>query len=263
MEATTMELLANLSLTELVTYQWINNVSRYLLIAGLSYLILWKWGFAYFKNRFLYSELPKKKDLQREFIYSVLSTAIFLIPTVIIVSAKELHLFQVYLKIGDRGLSWYLLSFVLVFFFHDTYFYWTHRLMHHQRLYKYFHKIHHLSVNPSPFAAFAFHPLEAMVEAGVFLLIPLILPVHWSVVFLFSLFSLFMNVYAHIGFGLFKPERIRRFPLNLASHSTHHSWHHRFQKGNYGFYLQFWDRAMGTWKGELPKAAPSHSHLDC
>ena len=112
MEATTMELLANLSLTELITYQWINNVSRYLLVAGLSYLILWKWGFDYFKNRFLYSERPKKKDLQREFKYSVLSTAIFLIPTLIIVSAKELHLFQVYSKIGDRGLSWYLISFV-------------------------------------------------------------------------------------------------------------------------------------------------------
>ncbi|MBA2405989.1 MAG: sterol desaturase family protein, partial [Bdellovibrionales bacterium] len=82
--------------------------------------------------------------------------------------------------------------------------------------------------------------------------IPLLMPVHWSVLVLFTLFSLFMNVYGHLGFSLFRPEKIRAFPLNLLSHSTHHSWHHRFQRGNYGFYLQFWDKVMGTWKGELP-----------
>jgi lathosterol oxidase len=247
-----MELLANLSLPELMALQWANNLTRYFLIAGMTYLIFWKWGFKYFKHRFLYSEMPKQSEMRREIKYSILSTAIFLLPTVLIVLTKEFGLFQVYQKIDERGMSWYLFSFGAVFFLHDTYFYWTHRLMHHRLLYKYFHKTHHLSVNPSPLAAFAFHPLEAMVEAGIFVLIPLLIPVHWSVLILFTLFSLFMNVYGHLGFSLFKPERIRKFPLNILSHSTHHSWHHRFQRGNYGFYLQFWDRVMGTWKGELP-----------
>ena len=258
-----MELLANLSLTELLTYQWVNNLTRYFLIAGLTYMIFWKWGFSYFKDRFLYSEMPNKKDLQREFKYSVLTTMIFLIPTIIIVTTKEFGLFKIYLKIDERGLAWYLISFAVVLFIHDTYFYWTHRWMHNKKFYKYFHKTHHLSVNPTPLAAFAFHPLEAIVESGVFVLIPLFIPIHWSVLVLFSLFSLFMNVYGHLGFGLFKPEKIRTFPLNIFSHSTHHSWHHRFQRGNYGFYFQFWDRAMGTWKGELPVNASHKPHLDC
>lgn len=257
-----MELLSNLSLTELLTYQWVNNLSRYLIVAGLTYLTFWKWGFRYFKSRFLYSEKPKNHDLQREFKYSILSTAIFMIPTVIIVSIQDLKLFKIYMNISDMSLSWYIASFVVVLFIHDTYFYWTHRLMHYRKLYKFFHKTHHLSVNPTPLAAFAFHPLEALLESGVFIIIPLFMPIHWSVLFFFSLFSLFMNVYGHLGFSLFRPDKIRSFPLNLLSHTTHHSWHHRFQRGNYGFYFQFWDRAMGTWRGELPVAARD-SYLDC
>lgn len=255
-----MELLASLSLPELLALQWTNNLARYFLIAGLSYMFFWKWGFRFFKDRFLYAKFPSSKDLKREVKYSILSTAIFLLPTLIVVSTKDLGWSQVYLKISDKSVTWYFLSYVVVFFLHDTYFYWTHRLMHHRYFYKFFHKTHHLSINPSPLAAFAFHPLEAMVEAGMFLIIPLVLPVHWSVLVLFTLFSLFMNVYGHLGFNLFRPEKLQRFPLKMFSHSTHHSWHHRFQRGNYGFYLQFWDRMMGTWKGELPPPKFSEDH---
>jgi lathosterol oxidase len=251
-EATKMEFLANLSLSELLALQWANNITRYILIAGLTYLIFWKWGFNYFKDRFLYAQKPSQKDLRREFRYSVLTTLIFLLPTVIVVSTQDLGLFKVYLNINEQSLTWYVLSFFVVFFMHDTYFYWTHRLMHGRKLYKYFHKVHHLSIEPSPLAAFAFHPLEAIVESGIFIIIPLVMPVHFSVLVFFTLFSLFMNVYGHLGFNLFSEDKLHKFPLNLLSHSTHHSWHHRYQKGNYGFYLQFWDRVMGTWKGELP-----------
>lgn len=247
-----MEYLASLSLHELLALQWTNNLARYFLIAGVTYLTAWKWLFPFFKKRFLYAQKPAPKHLWRELRYSLLTTLIFMLPTLAVVATQKLGISQLYMRLEERSLLWYGVSFVIVFILHDTYFYWTHRLMHTRRLYPYFHKIHHLSVEPSPLAAFAFHPLEAIVESGIFILIPLIMPVHWSVIVLFTLFSLFMNVYGHLGFNLFHPEKLRKFPLNLLSHSTHHSWHHRFQRGNYGFYLQLWDRMMGTWKGELP-----------
>lgn len=248
-----MELLSELSLSQILALQWTNNLLRYFLIAGVTYLIFWKWGFTLFKDRFLYKEMPRKTDIHREIKYSVITTLFFLLPTLIVVGAKDLGWSKVYLNIHEKGVTWYILSYVVVFFLHDTYFYWTHRLMHSRRLFKLFHRTHHLSVHPTPLAAFAFHPLEAFVESFLFLLIPLFLPVHWSVLVLFTLFSLFMNVYGHLGFNLFRPERMRKFPLNLLNHSTHHSWHHQYYRGNYGFYLQFWDRIMGTWKGELHK----------
>jgi sterol desaturase/sphingolipid hydroxylase (fatty acid hydroxylase superfamily) len=226
-------------------------------------MVAWKWFFPRFRASFLYAEKPASKHLKRELKYSILTTLIFMLPTLTVIGTNRLGWSQMYMQIADRGMAWYLMSFVLVFFLHDTYFYWTHRLMHTRKLYPLFHKTHHLSLEPSPLAAFAFHPLEAIVESGIFILLPLLVPVHWSVLVLFTLFSLFMNVYGHLGFNVFSPAKLRKFPLNLLSHSTHHSWHHRFQRGNYGFYLQMWDRVMGTWQGELPPPVnkDQHSHV--
>ena len=55
---------------------------------------------------------------------------------------------------------------------HDTYFYWAHRAMHHPKIYRHVHLVHHLSQNPSPWAAFAFHPFEAVIEAGIVVSLP-------------------------------------------------------------------------------------------
>lgn len=248
-----MEAILNLTAGQFLSLQLLNNVGRYFLIAGLAYLIFWKWGFKKFQKYFLYKEMPKQEDLRREIFFSVLSTIIFIIPSLFIVLFKDQLPVQLYWKVNERGMAWYLASWVVVFFLHDTYFYWTHRLMHHKRLYKYFHHVHHLSKKPTPLAAFAFHPLEALVETTFFAILVFVLPVHFSVVVLFTLFSLFMNVYGHLGFSLFSREKLEKFPLNILSHSTHHSWHHQYYKGNYGFYLRFWDKVMGTWKGELNK----------
>ncbi len=244
---------SQLSLHELVGFFIFNNVSRYLLIAGLTYYIFWKWGFEKFKDKLIYKERPSDADIKREFRYSLLSTLIFILPTIFAYLVKDLGWNKVYWEISERGWGWYFTSFVVVFLIHDTYFYWTHRLMHHKSLYKYFHKVHHLSHKPTPLAAFAFHPLEAIVESSVFVIISFALPVHFTVIMIFTLFSLFMNVYGHLGFNFWSEKQLNSYPLKLFSHSVHHSWHHQFYKGNYGFYLQFWDRAMGTWKGGLKK----------
>ena len=42
------------------------------------------------------------------------------------------------------------LAFPLMLLIHDTYFYWTHRIMHHPKLFNLFHLLHHRSTNPSP-----------------------------------------------------------------------------------------------------------------
>lgn len=248
-----MDVLSHFSIEQFLSLLWLNNISRYLLVAGLTYYVFWKWGFERFKDKFLYQEKPSQSDIKREIFYSVISTMIFIIPTIFALSVKDMGWIKVYFKISDHGIGWYLFSFVLVFFIHDTYFYWTHRLMHHRKLYNLFHKVHHLSKKPTPLAAFAFHPLEAIVESAIFVIIAFTMPVHFSVLAGFTLFSLFMNVYGHLGFSLFSEKQLNKFPLKMISHSTHHSWHHQFYKGNYGFYLQFWDRVMGTWKGGLKK----------
>ena len=73
---------------------------------------------------------------------------------------------KIYEDIQERGWLYYFTAFPIMLIMHDTYFYWTHRIMHHKLLFNSFHLVHHKSTNPSPWAAYAFHPLEAVVENG-------------------------------------------------------------------------------------------------
>ena len=106
--------------------------------------------------------------------YSMITLAIFSMVGVLVI-ASPLHQFNlVYDEIATYGWGYWGLSIVLMIFLHDTYFYWMHRFMHHPKLFKYFHLIHHKSTNPSPWAAYAFHPLEAVIEASIIFLIVLV-----------------------------------------------------------------------------------------
>ena len=97
----------------------------------------------------------------------------------VLVIASPLHQFNlVYDEIATYGWGYWGLSIVLMIFLQDTYFYWMHRLMHQPKLFKYFHLVHHKSTNHSPWAAYAIHPLEAVVEASIIFLIVWLIPYH-------------------------------------------------------------------------------------
>jgi sterol desaturase/sphingolipid hydroxylase (fatty acid hydroxylase superfamily) len=129
---------------------------------------------------------------------------------------------------------------------HDAWFYWTHRLMHTRALFHLFHGVHHLSRNPTPWAAYAFHPYESVVEALGIVLILFIMPCHPIALLVFQTISTLINVYGHLGY--------EPYPRGLAGHwlgrwintSVAHNAHHERARHNFGFYFLFWDRWMGT-----------------
>ena len=251
-----MKIFSELSFIQILTLQEFFILFRYFLVAGLAYAIFWKWLFPKFESKILYQDPPTQTDIKREIFYSVLTSIVFLWTIIGVLALKSLGIRvpgRFYLSISEYGWGWYLTSAIIIFFFHDAFFYWTHRMMHHPKIFKVVHRVHHLSVKPTPFAAYAFHPWEAFIQGWAYFLLALVLPIHWSVAFFFTLTSLLFNVYGHLGFDLFKPETRESFPLKYFEHSTHHAWHHRHVNGNYGLYLRFWDRLMGTWKGELKK----------
>src|SRR5688500_5321808 len=125
-----MELLSQLSLPELLALQWLNGVVRYIVIAGLTYLVFWKLLYEKLRPKFLYKQLPGKKDLAREIKYSVLTTFIFMLPALSNYVLRKYGLSKLYFDVGDYPTWWYVASFGIVLLAHDTYFYWTHRLMH-------------------------------------------------------------------------------------------------------------------------------------
>ena len=150
------------------------------------------------------------------------------------------------MNVSDRGWLYYFALFPVLFFLHDTYFYWFHRLMHHPLLFKYIHLVHHQSTNPSPWAAYSFHPLEAIIEQGVVFILYFAFPIHITHVLIFFLFSIIYNVYGHLGYELYSSRFSQSKIGRWINTSVNHNQHHQYFKGNYGLYLLFWDRMMGT-----------------
>ena len=127
-------------------------------------------------------------------IFAAVATFIFTI-------AKPFSL--LYEEINAYGYSYFLLSILLMLLIHDCYFYWMHRLMHHPFLYKKIHLVHHRSTNPSPWTAYAFHPAEAVIEAGILIVLVFVIPCHKLALLSFFLFQIMYNVYGHLGFELY------------------------------------------------------------
>ncbi|MEL6172893.1 MAG: sterol desaturase family protein, partial [Pseudomonadota bacterium] len=123
---------------------------------------------------------------------------------------------------------------------------WMHRFVHAPGIYDRVHRTHHLSTNPSAFAAFAFHPLEAVLEIAVFVVIVMLIPMTLSALILVGLFSLIYNVYGHLGYEIM-PRFIAKSPLGyVLNKSAYHNQHHRTYRYNYGLYTAIWDRLFGT-----------------
>ncbi|MEO6633774.1 MAG: sterol desaturase family protein [Mucilaginibacter sp.] len=224
----------------------LNIAVRYLLFTGSFYLVFYVWKNRRYWASKIQQRYPEKQHIFREIKYSFFTVLIFGVIIMLTVMAGMKGLTLVYAPVAKYGWFYYFISIALMILLHDTYFYWTHRLMHWKPIFKYVHKVHHLSINPTPFAAYAFHPVEAVVEVGIIPLIAFTIPHHATTIVIFGLYSLLLNVAGHLGYEL--------FPKGFASHilfkwhntSTHHNMHHRLVKCNYGLYFNFWDRIMST-----------------
>ena len=230
------------------------NLIRYFLVATPAFLIFYlvfkrKWHFKKIQSAF-----PKNRDYYREIRYSLLTVLIFVGVGLIAFATPLKHYNLRYDHIVEHGWGYWWLSIVLMIFLHDTYFYWAHRLMHHPRLFKYFHLVHHKSTNPSPWAAYAFHPLEGIVEASVIFPIVFLIPFHKTAIMVFLLFMMAYNVYGHLGYEIF-PKGFNKHPIGRwFNTSVNHNQHHKHFKGNYGLYFLFWDRWMGTLRSDYDSA---------
>jgi Delta7-sterol 5-desaturase len=222
------------------------DLLRYFIPASIAFLIFWVIGRKHWRHLFIQVSFPKNKQLIKEFAYSMSTVIIFSIVGFGIYSGNKAGFTQIYKDISDYGVLYLVFSFIVTLVFHDFYFYWTHRFMHHKKIFKYVHRIHHESTNPSPWAAYAFHPWEALIQALVFPIMVFTLPLHPIVMTLFLLYMIVRNVIGHLGFEIFPKGWTRNKWLNWTTAVTHHNLHHERFNTNYGLYFSWWDRWMKT-----------------
>ncbi len=219
---------------------------RYVLFAGVLYFIFYIWKKRSFIQQKIQAKFPTRNDLMREIGYSISSMLMFAVVASIMFVLRKNGYTKVYLDFNEHSIGYFIFSVVVFIVVHDAYFYWMHRFMHWKKIYKYVHKVHHLSTNPTPWAAFSFHPLEALIEIGILPIMLFTIPIHPFAILIWVLYQTGMNVLGHLGFELFPKGFTQNTITQFSNTSTHHNMHHRYVNCNYGLYFNYWDKWMGT-----------------
>jgi lathosterol oxidase len=219
---------------------------RYLMAASVAFIIF----YVLLRRTVFYKKiqlkLPANKDILREIGFSI--TTIFIAGFILVfLHDPAIAPYTTrYKSVDTYGWFYYFALFPILFLIHDAYFYFTHRLMHHKSVFRFVHLVHHRSTNPSPWAAYAFHPLEAVVEQGILIVFYFTVPIHVTHLGIFFLISIIYNVYGHLGYELYPRGFSKTRVGKWINTSISHNQHHQHFKGNYGLYFLFWDRLFGT-----------------
>lgn len=148
-----------------------------------------------------------------------------------------------YLDVTEYPL-WTVAQFILIPFWREFHFYWTHRMIHWKPLYKHIHYLHHKNVNPGPWSGLSMHPIEHL--------------------FYFSVVIPHMFVFGHPLHLFFNAQHTALTPSQghtgfegavmngkVPQGSYFHYLHHRYFECNYGEASIPLDRWFGTFRDGL------------
>lgn len=230
--------------------QWLANMqtdlTRYVIFAIGVWLVLWVALAFVLRGRKIRPDTPPVSQLGLEFLISIRSIAIFSTIGLFTFLLERFGVLPGPAIAATWDPAWFWVSLALIIVGHDAYFYWAHRLMHHPRLFRFFHRRHHKSMNPSPFTAYSFDLGEAAVMGSFVPLWMLLVPTQWPVVGLFMLHQIVRNTLGHSGYELMPARGDGRPVFDFLTTTTHHDLHHARAGWNYGLYFTWWDRLMGT-----------------
>jgi Delta7-sterol 5-desaturase len=219
---------------------------RYFIIAGLFSLFFAKIQPLKWQERIVNRSAYKQNQFFHEIKWSLLTSVIFAVVGALVIALWRGGFTAIYSDLEGYGLSYFFVSIFLVMLMHETYYYWLHRWMHLPKIFLLIHKVHHTSIVTSPWTAFAFHPWEALIQALFLLLLVTIVPLNvWALVIYISIMSI-SSVINHLNVEICPREVLESQIGRCLVSATHHSFHHRKLKYNFGLYFTFWDQWMGT-----------------
>ena len=199
---------------------WLFDLLRYLVPAGMVVGLLALLPARWRANRSVQSRTPADGQRRREFLNSLLTVLIFSANGALIFAGAKAGVMRLYTDIDERGWSYAGFSLIVLVLAHDTWFYWTHRLLHRRWLFRWSHLTHHRSIAPTPWAAYSFAPAEAVLQAVFLTLILWVLPMP--------------RAWLAGWWGRWQTTTL------------HHDLHHSEGRHNYGLYFTWWDRWCRT-----------------
>lgn len=222
------------------------DLGRYVFAAGLVSCAIALVSMGYRERRAVRTLAPAHGQWRREFAHSVVAATVFSAAGFGVYHGARQGVFDIYHVVGDFGWAYWGFSLALIIVAHDAYFYWTHRFMHRPRVFRWLHRTHHRSVAPTQWAAYAFSPGEALVQAAFLPLFLLWVPMHYSVLFIWITHQVLRNVIGHCGYEFMPRHWLATWWGRWLTTTLHHDLHHAHATGNFGLYFTWWDRWCGT-----------------
>jgi sterol desaturase/sphingolipid hydroxylase (fatty acid hydroxylase superfamily) len=221
-------------------------IGRYFLIAGLFYGLFYLWFPDKWQQRKINNRPYKPGQFKKEVSWSMITALIFAISGAVTLVLWQKGWTKLYMDIYELPVWWLPASLLIAMIVHETYYYWLHRLMHHPKIFRIVHKVHHDSNITSPWTAFSFHPFEGIIQAIFLPLLLLVLPMHLYVLVFQLTIMTFSSVINHLDIEVY-PKKFHKHLLGKwLIGATHHSLHHKQFKYNFGLYFTFWDKFKKT-----------------
>lgn len=217
----------------------------YIGTALFCYGVLYRWG--YLKRRKLNSQLPfdlpATQQIKYAFVY-LFAAAFF---DAIFVTVAYAKYTKIYTQISFLGGWYFALSLIIYILGYEIFYYFAHRLLHTNFLYKHVHYVHHLVRSPTVLSIYCFHPLESVAYFMFHMAFVMCVPIHPLALMSASLFLHQGNVTGHLGYEIFPDKFKARFPL--LNSATGHFFHHQYQSCNYGYTFTVLDKIFKTYVG--------------
>jgi sterol desaturase/sphingolipid hydroxylase (fatty acid hydroxylase superfamily) len=128
----------------------------------------------------------------------------------------------------------------------DSVFFWSHKTLHHPKVYRYIHKQHHEYRTTVGIAAEYAHPLEyVMGNIMPMVLGPKILAgrCHVFTFWLWLMMRIGETIDGHCGYDFsWSPYRL----LPFSGGANYHDYHHSHNTGNFASFFTIWDTICGS-----------------
>jgi sterol desaturase/sphingolipid hydroxylase (fatty acid hydroxylase superfamily) len=223
-------------------------------IANITFMCIYKLRLPFFE-RYKVTEKPwpwdadpvrwkkmLKLTFKSLFVFHFITFPIFLYVDIYVLKTVDLRL-----DVESFPESKEIISQIIFFMImEDVLFYWSHRMLHHPKIYRFIHKRHHEYIDPISIAAEYAHPIENVLANMIPTSIGMHLlghRVHYVTWMMWLLIRVFETADGHSGYEFsWSPFRL----LPLSGSAKYHDFHHTHNTGNYGSFFTYWDTIMST-----------------
>lgn len=208
----------------------------YFTISWLSYTFI-------FNHDMMHHPRFLPNQVRLEIITSLKAFPVMTLLTVPLFQAEVMGYSKLYDGVDTYGWTYLFISIPLYLLFTDYCIYWIHRWLHIPILYKMLHKPHHKWIIPTPWSAYAFHPVDGYLQSIPYHLFIFIFPLH-RVAYL-SLFTT-VTIWTIL---IHDSDMITGHPLETVINGpAHHTLHHLYFTVNYGQYFTWADKMGGSYR---------------